>query len=119
MDVLRAFIVDDEETEIAILSEHIRRYCAEHNLNAEIQTCSSGSSLIVSYEPPCDAVFLDIEMQNMDGMKAAELLPLTLTTGLSVKICLSPPMSKYKLFVSSVYRNLPSDISYGKLASLP
>ena len=74
MDVLRAFIVDDEETEIAILSEHIRRYCAEHNLNAEIQTCSSGRSLIVSYEPPCDAVFLDIEMQNMDGMKAAELL---------------------------------------------
>ena len=74
MDILRTTIVDDEEPEIQILSDHIRRYCSEHSLEAEIQTCNSGTNLIIGYEPPCDAVFLDIEMQNMDGMKAAEML---------------------------------------------
>lgn len=67
-------ICDDEPFMIKELSEHLSKYMEERNITSyEVTAFSNGSSLL---EGRCDfdLIFLDIQMEQPDGMETARLL---------------------------------------------
>lgn len=72
--MLRITVVEDESASAQLLKEYIQRYSQERGIPVEVSVFEDGLSFIGNYEPPCDVVLMDIEMPNVDGMKAAEML---------------------------------------------
>lgn len=72
--MLRIVIVEDDNSSVELLETYINRYSKERGEKIEIRHFSDGLTFIGNYQPPCDAVLMDIEMPNVNGMKAAELL---------------------------------------------
>ena len=71
-------IVDDEAVHIKNLSDYIERFFKE-NGGAEyrISVFNDGDELLKDYHAAYDIVFLDIEMERVNGMKAARIIRKT------------------------------------------
>lgn len=65
-----AIVEDDEKTRIG-LRDFVLRYGKETGREFKVELFSDGEEIAADYRPAFDAVFLDIQMENMDGMKAA------------------------------------------------
>lgn len=69
--MLRIAIAEDEPACAEQLRRYIERYAGEHDLQVSITHFSDGLDLAEDYAPQWDILFLDIQMEHMDGMETA------------------------------------------------
>ena len=72
--MLSIAIVDDVRSEAEYLASFVERYGNENNEKMKIARFKSGFDFLDGYKAVYDAVFLDIEMPDIDGMAAARKL---------------------------------------------
>ena len=72
--MVRFAIAEDVAAEREQLAEYITRYLAAHELEVRIYPFPSGEELLEDYPGDVDAVFLDIEMEGLNGMETARRL---------------------------------------------
>lgn len=65
-------ICDDEEKFVAELNALLYRYSAEKNLEIRVSSFKNGLELIENYPMDIDLIFLDIQMDRMNGLQAAD-----------------------------------------------
>lgn len=70
--MLKLAIVDDDEKYRAEIKEFLKRYETESGEKFSVEEYTDGDELIENYKPEFDIILLDIEMEFMDGMSAAE-----------------------------------------------
>ncbi len=70
--MFRIAIVEDDESAAKTLMEYIAAYQAENNEPLDVKWFQDGEDIVTDYVPLYDIIFMDIEMQYMDGMMAAE-----------------------------------------------
>ncbi len=70
--MLRAGIIDDTESCIRDIEQHLERYCAEHGLKKSVMSYASSLSFLDDYQCDLDVLFIDVQMPYMDGMELAE-----------------------------------------------
>lgn len=70
--MVRVALVEDDEVYENSLSKHLRRYEAESGKKIKITTFCDGEDIVTDYKAEFDIILMDIEMQFMDGMTAAE-----------------------------------------------
>lgn len=68
--MLKIAIVDDEQRIVEEIQDIVTSFFKEHNKPIEISCFTSGEE-IVSYHQCYDLIFLDIQMQGMDGIDTA------------------------------------------------
>lgn len=74
-DLIRIAVVDDEEVFVSLISNKIRLFLQNKGTAFELQTFTSGSSLLEdSGASQYDLVFLDIEMPDVTGLDIARTL---------------------------------------------
>ena len=71
--MLSIAIVDDEEEVLTELRAIVQGFFDEHGKSVDISCYTSGEELI-SYHQRYDLIFLDIQMQGMDGIRTAQEL---------------------------------------------
>ena len=72
--MLSIAIVDDVRSETEYLASFVERYGNENNEKIKIARFKSGFDFLDGYKAVYDAVFLDIEMPDIDGVAAARKL---------------------------------------------
>lgn len=70
----RIVIVEDEEAQVQELQDYLRRYAQERETELEVTAYPDGDEFLAHYQTPADIVLMDIQMQFMDGVTAAERL---------------------------------------------
>ena len=65
-------IVDDDDNDISALKSVLERYFKENGGECSIAVFHDGADLIKDYCPRYDLVFLDIDMERLNGMAAAQ-----------------------------------------------
>ena len=73
-------VVDDDPKDRAHLTSLLRRYQAEHSLTFRVTQFADAAALLVDYTPDYDILFLDIQMDGIDGMRAATAIRRVDTT---------------------------------------
>ncbi len=66
-------LVEDNVVDAEILRRHLERYAKETGFAYKLTWFRSATEFLDS-APPCDLIFLDIQMPGLDGMEAASLL---------------------------------------------
>ncbi|MGM9537156.1 MAG: LytR/AlgR family response regulator transcription factor [Candidatus Onthomonas sp.] len=69
--MLRIAIVEDESACAQQMREYIDRYGAERGLEISVSCFSDGIELAEQYTSEWDILFLDIQMEHLDGMETA------------------------------------------------
>lgn len=69
--MFRIAIAEDEPACAQQLREYIDRYAREHGLETAVTWFSDGMELVEEYAPVWDILFLDIQMEHLDGMETA------------------------------------------------
>jgi DNA-binding LytR/AlgR family response regulator len=72
--ILRIAIVEDEVQMQALLKQYILKYFESREEKCRISIFSDGEEILDSYTADYDVIFLDIQMEFMNGMKAAEAI---------------------------------------------
>lgn len=67
-------VVDDEKKQTEIVKTMLEKYCAENAIEASTAVFSSGTELLKNYAAVYDAIFLDIEMEAVDGIETAKAI---------------------------------------------
>ena len=69
--MLNLAVVDDEQSSVDLLCSYLSRFCRANQLEYRVKTFQSGGTFLWSYAPVYDAIFLDIEMDSINGMDIA------------------------------------------------
>lgn len=72
--MIRIAIVEDEEKEIALLEDSLKRYFSKNGGEYSHGVFRNGLEFIDSYKADFDVILMDIEMPLLDGFKAAQKL---------------------------------------------
>ena len=72
MGKIRIAVVEDEEHCQKILKEYMKRYIKESRTDIELSFFSDGDEIAEKYTGGFDIILMDIQMEFMDGMTAAE-----------------------------------------------
>lgn len=72
--MLKIAVVDDEITSIERITECIKTYCEKNGLACKVEKFSRGDKLSFEYKPVYDVIFLDIEMEPIDGIETAKII---------------------------------------------
>lgn len=67
-------IVDDDEKSRMSLCDFVSKYEDEYQEKLKVSTFTDGADITEDYKADYDIIILDIQMQFMDGMRAAELI---------------------------------------------
>lgn len=70
-------ICDDEKDFASNLHKQLGRYAEERETEFKITIFHDGKELIEKYDSTFDLIFLDIKMNQIDGLKAAEYIRKT------------------------------------------
>lgn len=65
-------IVEDEQEYAEQLQKFLIQYEGEHNIKFKVSRFGDGAEILEGYQPVYDLILLDIEMQQVNGMDAAE-----------------------------------------------
>ena len=68
----RIAIVEDDREYVKELRTYLNQYAAEEGQEFEISVFYDGAEILENYVPKYDLILLDIEMQKINGMDAAE-----------------------------------------------
>lgn len=69
--MIRIAVVEDNEQERTLLTDDLKRYEQENGQHFQITTFRDGLDLVENYSGIYQLIFLDIQMQWMDGMRTA------------------------------------------------
>ncbi len=72
--MIRIAIVEDDATFIRRIEDYVARYQKERGEKLQVTVYMDGTELVDRYNGDCHIIFMDIQMQYMDGMTAAELI---------------------------------------------
>ncbi|MFV0429256.1 MAG: LytR/AlgR family response regulator transcription factor [Arachnia sp.] len=72
--MIRIGVVDDDPGSRAVLMGYLARFEAEQGHHFAIEEFSDGSELTADYRPRFDVIFMDVQMDNLDGFAAARLI---------------------------------------------
>ena len=67
-------VVDDDAEARELLGGYITRFAGERGTDAQITGFTDAAELLHHYKPDYDIIFLDIEMAQVDGIKAAQVI---------------------------------------------
>ena len=70
--MLRVSVAEDNPKDRERLLSFLKKYGEEKDVQIEVADYTDGRELLDQYRPCYDVIFLDVEMPQMDGMKAAE-----------------------------------------------
>jgi DNA-binding LytR/AlgR family response regulator len=70
--MIRIAIVEDEPSYQEQLVEFLRKFEQDRGENIEIEIFSDGDEIVENYKAQFDIILMDVQMQFMDGMSAAE-----------------------------------------------
>lgn len=70
--MFRIAVVEDREPDSQLLRQYLRQYAGERKIDLAIETFPDGEDISVDYACQFDIIFMDIMMQFVDGMSAAE-----------------------------------------------
>ena len=68
----RIAIVEDEAAVREQLAEYVQRYTRQYGTQFEVTMFTDGVEILEDYRPVYDIIFLDVEMQHLDGMGMME-----------------------------------------------
>ena len=80
--MLRVAVAEDNPKDRERLLSFLKQYGEEKHVQIEVTEYTDGSELLEQYRPCYDVIFLDVEMPQMDGMKAAEKIPAGCTVSM-------------------------------------
>lgn len=69
--MIRVGIVEDEAISRKLLVDYLERYQEQYGEDFEVSVFEDGVDITSSYRPVYDIIFLDIQMDRMDGLSAA------------------------------------------------
>ena len=72
--MIRVAVVDDNAQSRQLLRDYLTKYRAEHDQPMIIEEFADGSDLVGHYAPSFDIIFLDVQMENLDGFATARLV---------------------------------------------
>lgn len=72
--MIKIKIVEDDVVASDTLKEYLKKYASENNLSFKIDVFNNAVSFLSNYDHEADLVFMDIEMEYMNGMDAAKKL---------------------------------------------
>ena len=112
--MVRIAICDDEETLILDLKEQLDRYGRETGRELCLLEYHDGSELLAHYQPDLDLIFMDIRMEKVNGLKAAEEIRKVDST---VGIMFLTSLSQYvwKGYEYGAVNYLLKPVKYGRL----
>ena len=67
----RIAIVEDEAAVRGQLAGYVQRYTRQYGTQFEVTMFTDGVEILEDYRPVYDIIFLDVEMQHLDGMETA------------------------------------------------
>ena len=67
----RIAIVEDEAAVREQLAGYVQRYTRQYGTRFEVTMFTDGVEILEDYRPVYDMIFLDVEMQHLDGMETA------------------------------------------------
>ena len=83
---LRVAIVEDQESNSALLQEYLERYGRENGEPIRCAVYHNGMEFTANYRPIWDLILMDIEMPRMNGMETAHFIRQTDTNVLIIFI---------------------------------
>ncbi|BDD41592.1 LytR/AlgR family response regulator transcription factor [Streptococcus ruminantium] len=69
---MKIAIVEDQKAEQERLSSYIKTYCQQAGIAVEINCFNDGLHITSDYQKQFDLIYLDVEMEVMDGMTTAQ-----------------------------------------------
>lgn len=69
--MIRVAIVEDEAAVRDQLMGYVQRYMRQYDAQIEVTMFTDGVEILEGYQPVYDIIFLDVEMQHLDGMETA------------------------------------------------
>ncbi|QWW20410.1 response regulator transcription factor [Schaalia sp. 19OD2882] len=69
--MIRIGVVEDDAVSRKLVLDYLARYEAEHDLSFDVSVFTDGAQILEGYRPRYDIVFLDIQMERIDGLTAA------------------------------------------------
>lgn len=72
--MIRAAIVEDEDSAASVLTDCLDKYTEETGVVFSVERFNNAVSFLENYKDRYDIVFMDIEMEQMDGMTASRKL---------------------------------------------
>ncbi len=75
--MIRIAIVEDEADFARQMEDYAARYQRERGESLSVTVYTDGTELVEQYNGDCDIIFMDVQMQYLDGMTAAELIRRT------------------------------------------
>ena len=70
--MIQIAVVEDEEIYVKQLTEYIRKYQTERGRSIKVTVFGDGEDITENYNGGFDIILMDIQLQFMDGMTAAE-----------------------------------------------
>ncbi|MCD7928681.1 MAG: LytTR family DNA-binding domain-containing protein [Clostridiales bacterium] len=75
--MIRIAIVEDEAAFAQQMEDYAARYQQERGESLLVTVYTDGTELVERYNGDCDIIFMDVQMEYLDGMTAAELIRRT------------------------------------------
>jgi DNA-binding LytR/AlgR family response regulator len=70
--MIQIAIVEDEQQMRCHLADYVKRYEAQSNERFNVSLFSDGAEIVYEYKASYDIIFMDIQMDHMDGFSAAK-----------------------------------------------
>ena len=103
--MIRVAIVEDEAAVRDQLMGYVQRYMRQYDAQIEVTMFTDGVEILEEYRPVYDIIFLDVEMQHLDGMETASRIRALDSDVLLIFIT---NMAQYAIKGYAVGRILPS-----------
>lgn len=72
--MVRIAIVEDEQKSAELLQSFLARYQEERKCECKVQIFRDGDEIVNNYRPDYDIILMDVQMELLDGMTAAEVI---------------------------------------------